>query len=157
MTCTNCGKTFNKIPSQIHDNNFCSSSCAAIYNNTHKTKGNRRSKLEKYLEEQLNLLYPDLEILFNSKEIINSELDIYLPKLKLAFELNGIFHYESIYGQNKLDQIQNNDNRKFQACIEKGINLCIIDTSKQKYFKEQTSQKYLDIIINIVKERISTI
>jgi len=157
MTCTNCGKTFNKIPSQIHDNNFCSSSCAAIYNNTHKTKGNRRSKLEKYLEEQLNLLYPDLEILFNSKEIINSELDIYLPKIKLAFELNGIFHYESIYGQNKLDQIQNNDNRKFQACIEKGINLCIIDTSKQKYFKEQTSQKYLDIIINIVKERISTI
>jgi hypothetical protein len=157
VICVNCDKIFNKIPSQLHENNFCSNSCAATYNNKHKTKGNRRSKLEIFLEKQLKSLYPELEILFNNKNIINSELDIYMPSLKLAFELNGIFHYESIYGQDKLNQIQNNDNRKFQACIEQGINLCIIDTSKQKYFKIETSQKYLDIIINIVKERISTI
>ena len=92
-------------------------------------------------------------MVFNSKEIINSELDIYLPKLKLAFELNGIFHYESIYGQNKLDQIQNNDNRKFQACLEQGIEICIIDSSQQKYFKKETSQKYLDIITNIINNK----
>jgi hypothetical protein len=155
FTCINCGIEIIKPNSEIKksNNHFCSQSCAAIYNNTHKTKGNRRSKLEIYLEGQLKLLYPDLEILFNNKDIINSELDIYIPSLKLAFELNGLFHYEPIFGENKLQQIQNNDNRKFQACLEQGIELCIIDTSQQKYFKEQTSKKYLNVIVNIIKNK----
>jgi hypothetical protein len=157
--CSNCGKSFNKFPNEIKKsksgNHFCSCSCAATYNNKHKTKGNRRSKLEKYLEEKLIDLYPELKILFNNKDIINSELDIYIPSLKLAFELNGIFHYEPIYGQNKLDQIQNNDNRKFQACIEHDIELCLLDVSQQKYFKKQTSQKYLNIIISIINTKLS--
>ena len=152
FTCINCGVEIIKQNSETKKskNHFCCQSCAATYNNTHKNKGNSRSKLEKYLEEQLNLLYPNLKILFNDKEIINSELDIYLPKLKLAFELNGIFHYEPIFGQDKLNQIHNNDNRKFQACLEKGIELCIIDTSQQKYFKEKSSKKYLNIIISVL-------
>lgn len=155
ILCTNCNKEF-KIKLFEHKkskNHFCSSSCAAKYNNTHKTTGNRRSKLEKYLEIELIRLYPDLEIYFNYKNVINSELDIYIPSLKLAFELNGIFHYEPIFGQDKLNQIQNNDNYKFQACLEKGIGLCIIDTSQQKYFKEKSSQKYLNIIINILNSK----
>ena len=69
--------------------------------------------------------------------------------------LNGIFHYEPIYGQDKLSQIQNNDNRKFQACIENGIELCIIDSSQQKYFKEQSSLKYLNIITNIINKLLN--
>jgi hypothetical protein len=155
--CKNCNKEINVIFS-VHKksksgNHFCSQSCAGTYNNTHKTKGNRRSKLEKYLEEQLILLYPDLEILFNDKNIINSELDIYISEFKVAFELNGIFHYEPIYGQKTLGNIQNNDNRKFQACLEKSIELCIIDTSQQKYFKEESSQKYLNIIKIIIDSK----
>jgi DNA-binding XRE family transcriptional regulator len=157
VVCTNCGKEFKKIPSQITKNNFCSSSCSVRYNNTHKTKGYRRSKLEKYLETELIKLYSDLKILFNNKTTINSELDIYIPELKLAFELNGIFHYEPIYGKETLNQIQNNDNHKFHTCIEQGIDLCIIDVSQQKYFKIETSKKYLDIITNIIKERLLTI
>ena len=129
---------------------FCNRSCAATYNNTHKTKGTRISKLELWLQEQLLKIYPKLEFYFNRKDTINSELDIYIPSLKLAFELNGIFHYEPIYGSEKLAQIQNNDSRKFQACLERNISLCIIDTSKYSYFKEQTAKKFLDIIINII-------
>lgn len=156
LFCTNCNKLIKKCPKDIKKskNHFCSSSCAATYNNLHKIKGNCRSKLEQYLEIQLKLLYPNLLILFNNKEIINSELDIYIPELKLAFELNGIFHYEPIYGQEKLNQILNNDNRKFQACIEKGIELCTIDTSQQNYFKIKTSQKYLSIVISIINNKV---
>jgi hypothetical protein len=155
VNCSQCGKTFKMIFSQFkrYKHHFCSRSCSATYNNLHKTKGNRRSKLEIWLEEKLPSLYPNLQFKFNSKEEINSELDIYIPSLKLAFELNGIYHYEPIHGVDKFNQIQNNDNRKFQACIEKGIDLCIIDTSSLNYFKEQNANKYLDIITNIINKK----
>ncbi len=157
--CKTCDKEFLKRKVEIKKtksgNHFCSRSCAAKYNNAHKTIGTKRSKLEIWLESKLKHLYSEQRILFNDVTTINSELDIYFPNLNLAFELNGIFHYEPIYGQQKLDQTQNNDNRKFQACLEKGIELCIIDSSGQKYFKESTSQKYLDIINNIINEKVN--
>jgi len=134
-------------------NFFCSRSCAATYNNLHKTTGTRRSKLENWIEEQLTKLYPNLQVLYNDKKAISSELDIYIPSLKLAFELNGIYHYEPIHGKNKLASVQNNDSRKFQACLEQGIELCIIDTSSLKNFKEQKARKYLDIITSIVNQQ----
>lgn len=156
IKCTNCHINFEKWPSQIQrsKNHFCSKSCAASYNNKNKTHGTRRSKLEVYLEEQLTLLYPNLIIDYNKKNVIGSELDIYIPSLNLAFELNGIFHYEPIYGSNKLDQIQNNDQNKFQSCINNGISLCIIDASNLKYFKPSNCQKYLDIITNIISKNL---
>lgn len=155
--CKQCKKVFEKTASQAkkHPNHFCSSSCAAKYNNAHKTKGTRRSKLEVWLESELMKFYPNLEIHFNRKDAINSELDIYIPSLKLAFELNGIFHYEPIYGEEKLKLIQNNDSRKFQACLERGIELCIIDSSELSYFKIQKAKKYLNIIINIINKNWS--
>lgn len=131
-------------------NVFCCQNCAAIYSNTHKTTGTRRSKLENWLEEKLTAFYPELETSYNDKTTINSELDIYIPSLKLAIELNGIYHYEPIHGADKLASIQNNDGRKFQACLENGIELVIIDTSSLKYFKPINAQKYLEIISNII-------
>jgi hypothetical protein len=158
INCNNCGINFEKTPTEIKKSksgkHFCSNSCSASYNNKNKTTGNRRSKLEIWLEEQLTQFYPDLPIDFNKKSAIGSELDIYIPSLNLGIELNGIFHYEPIYGTNKLDQIQSNDKSKSLACHEAKIDLCIIDTSGQTYVKPSTSQKYLDIIINIINERL---
>lgn len=156
--CNHCDKEFEKQFSQIkkNKNNFCSHSCSATFNNKHKSCGNRRSKLEGWLETQLTKFHPNLQIDFNKKNAIKSELDIYIPSLNLAFELNGIFHYEPIYGASKLQQIQENDISKSKACHDAKIDLCTIDTSGQKYFKESTSQKYLDIINNIIKERLLT-
>ena len=156
VVCKNCNVEFKKQQREIkkNKNDFCGSSCNAIYQNANKTKGTRRSKLEVYLESRLTEIYPNLEILYSDKTTIKSELDFYIPSLNLAFELNGIFHYEPIYGKDKLNQIQNNDGRKFQACLEQGIELCIIDSSGQKYFKESTSQKYLDIIIKLINQKL---
>ena len=154
--CSQCNLPLVRAPYQKRQSKsgriFCSKSCAATYNNTHKTTGTRRSKLEIWLEEQLKMGFPNIQFIYNNKEIINSELDIYLPSLKIAIELNGIFHYEPIYGQDKLSSIQNNDDRKFQACLEKNIELVIIDVSGLKYFKPQNAQKYLDIILNIINK-----
>ena len=158
ISCKNCNKNINKIPGEIKKsksgNMFCNKSCAATYNNKHKTHGTRRSKLEIWLESKLKELYPNLEIDFNKKTAIDSELDIYIPSLKLAFELNGIFHYEPIFGKDKLGQIQNNDSNKFQKCIEKEISLCIIDASKLSYFKEKNCIPYLNIITNIINDKL---
>jgi transposase-like protein len=157
VQCKNCDKGFEKKSCEIKKtkNHFCCQSCAATYTNTHKTKGTRRSKLELWLEEQLTAIYPTLPIMYSDKTTINSELDIYIPSLSLAFELNGLFHYEPIFGEDKLNQIQNNDGRKFQACLEHNIELCIIDTSQHKYVKPSTSQKYLDVITKLVNYKLS--
>lgn len=158
LVCPVCEKEFERHPSQIKKSksgqSFCSRSCAVTYNNQHKTTGTRVSKLELWLQQKLSEDYPDIEFHFNRKDTINSELDIYIPSLKLAFELNGIFHYEPIFGNEKLDQIQNNDNRKFAACIENNISLCIIDSSKLKNFKEQKAIPYLNIIKNIINRNL---
>jgi len=155
VICKNCNKTFLKIKSNIikTPNSFCSMSCAGTYNNKHKTHGYRRSKLEVYLEDQLTQKFADLEIHFNRKDTIGSELDIYIPSLNLAIELNGIFHYEPIFGSNKLNQIQANDFSKSKACFDKEIDLCVIDTSQQKRFTESSSQVFLNIITDIINKR----
>lgn len=157
VRCKNCQKEFTKSPSQHskHPNHFCSCSCAAKWNNAHKTKGTRVSKLEVWLQQKLPTLYPNLGFHFNRKDAINGELDIYIPSLKLAFELNGIFHYEPIYGPEKLAKMQTNDARKFAACQEHGVELCVIDSSSMKNFKEQRAIKFLTIITNIIDLRLT--
>ena len=155
VSCLQCAVSFEKSKylCEKSPNHFCSQSCSATYSNTHKKYGIKRSKLEFWLEQQLTSLYPTLEFHFNRKDAINSELDIYIPAFKLAFELNGLFHYEPIFGPEKLTLTQNNDQRKFQACIEKGISLCVIDVSHQKRFKESTSQPFLKIITDIIQSK----
>ena len=153
-TCLQCGIIFKKKLHEIKRNNnkkFCSKSCACTFKNFHKTTGIRRSKLELWLQKQLSYKYPTHNILYCDKTSIGSELDIYIPSLKLAFEINGIHHCKPIYGQIHLDKIQSNDDRKLQACLKQGIELTVIDSSSLNNFKEQDCQKYLDVIKNIIE------
>lgn len=152
VECLYCQAKFSKQLCQLKKGNkhFCSSSCFGFYHNSHKKYGIKRSKLESWLETKLSNLYPHLNILFNDKTVISSELDIYIPSLKMAFELNGIVHYKPIYGEQKLANIINNDKNKIKACLKKQISLYVIDTSSQKKFTEETSSKFLTIIKNCI-------
>lgn len=159
--CAQCRTSFQKTMSQLADsksgNHFCGKSCAATYNNQHKTHGTRRSKLEIYLEGRIREEYPHLALKCNGKDAIGSELDFYFPDLRFAVELNGIFHYEPIYGEDKLERIQENDNQKLIRCYEEGIELAIIDSSSCKYLSKKAKDKYWLIMHNLierVKERI---
>lgn len=155
VNCTNCGKLITTTPQRVtrSKNNFCSRKCNCTYTVKHKTKGTNRSKLELYIEKNLTLMYPQLHIDYNKTSAINAELDIYIPSLNVAFELNGIFHYEPIFGEKRLNSAIKNDISKSKACFDNQIDLCVIDTTAQKYFKENTSKKYLDIITNIINQR----
>ena len=155
--CSNCSTSLIKRKSELKKsktgNLFCTKKCSAEFNNKNKTTGVRRSKLESWIEHKLCSKY-EFEIIFNGKEAIGSELDIYIPSLNLAFEINGIFHYEAIYGDNKLNSIINNDRIKFQSCLSKKIELCVINTTESKNFKPERDIKYLKIIEDIIEEKI---
>ncbi len=160
LICTQCNLPFSRKFSQTKskkrksENFFCSQSCAGKYNNAHKKTGTRVSKLEVWLHSQLKAMFPNIVFSFNKTDAINAELDVYIRSLNLAFEINGIFHYKPIFGKDKFERISSKDANKIKSCHDNGIDLCIIDVSSFKYFKEQKAKTYLDIISNIISDRV---
>jgi hypothetical protein len=152
--CPECGVDV-KVMAHETTNRFCSISCGTRYNNKHKKHGTTKSKLEVFLETTLLIRYPSLEFHFNRKDAIESELDIFIPSLKVGIELNGIFHFEPIYGKEKLDSILKNDQNKFLECQKRGISLCVIDTSHQKQFSAKSSAVFVDIICSIIDKMLA--
>lgn len=144
--CGNCKKSVTRTKKEFESSKsgfiFCNNSCAATYNNRNKQYGTRRSKLEIHIEECLKRDFPYIELICNSKKAIGSELDFYFPELNIAIELNGIFHYEPIYGIDKLRKIQENDRQKIVLCKENHIDLHIINSSKCKYLTKNNKEKY---------------
>lgn len=155
LQCEVCGKPITRKRSALMEHVYCSSSCAATVSNKSVNRtGIRRSKLEAWLESKLTDKYRGLEFHWNTRKIIDGlELDIYIPALKLAFELNGIFHYEPVFGPEKLLKIQTRDKGKYQRCIEQNISLCVIDTTSMKYFKEEKAKVFLNIIADIIDKK----
>jgi len=154
VKCLTCNSSFYKKPAEMKkgNNDFCSRSCAATYNNKNKKSGTRRSKFEIYCEKILNKKYPSLEILYNKKKTIGSELDIYIPQFKLAIEISGIFHFKPIYGRKKFDQIKANDLLKQQKCEAKNISLCVVDISKISYCVNKNFIPKVNEIIDIINK-----
>jgi len=107
--------------------------------------------MEILLEELIIEKFSNLNYSINNKNIIQSELDFYFPDLKFAIELNGIFHYKPIYGEEKLEQIKNNDKQKIIKCREHGIELCVIDISEVKYLNTSMKEKYKLIFTEILQ------
>jgi len=158
LTCGNCKETFTRKPSQHKRDNtknaFCSRSCSVSYQNTHKTKGFRRSKLEQWIEAQLRVIFPQLVIKACERDLLEGlEFDLYFPDLALAIEFNGIFHYKPIHGLQRLATIQERDKRKVLACITKSIDLWVVDTSTYAYFKPATAQEFLDRCIQLIENK----
>jgi len=128
--CKNCGKIatrrFKEIKKSKTKNIFCNSSCAASYNNTLKRKS-RRSKVEIMLFEMLKKEFHNLDFVANDRKMLDGlEIDIAVPSLKLGVEWNGAVHFNPIYGQTKLDRIQELDAKKQIVAKQKGINLIVI-------------------------------
>lgn len=152
VKCFECNLEVYRTHKQYNKNNsghfFCSPSCKAIDWNKNKNYGFNRSKIEEWIEEELINRY-NFEILFNNRDILNKnyELDIYIPKLNLAFELNGIFHYDAIFGKEKLKIIENKDLEKINECECIGVKLFVIDITDSKNFNKSKDKKYLDFII----------
>ena len=158
ILCKNCNQSFVSLKrdlKKLNTNRFCTKSCAVSFNNKNKSHGTRRSKFEVQLETILTREFPNLSILYSDKTTIKSELDIYIPSLKLAFEIQGIFHYKPIFGQDKLDRIQKNDAEKIKKCSELDIHLIQFDISDLNVCTKKTAVKYNNQIIDIITERLA--
>ena len=98
-------------------------------------KNTKQYQLFKYIQS----LYPDEIVLYNNRNTILNhrtnrylELDIYIPSKKLAFEYNGIQHYEPKEcwgGEESFKEIIIRDKLKQSICKEFGITLTVIKYS----------------------------
>lgn len=156
-SCGQCGKILVKHNAEINASKtgkvFCNKSCSATYSNTHKTYGHRVSMIQRYVHKKLFQTYPCLQFQFNKINSIGMQLDISVPKINIAFQINGIFHYESIYGEEKLKAVQENDKKKIELCKQKNIQLFVIDISKYKTFKDQYGEQLLEFISNKINSK----
>lgn len=131
---------------------FCSYHCSAKFRAKNKKTGDNRSKIEEFIELKIKEKFPDLILLTNDRQLLNGlELDFYFPSLKIGIELNGITHYEPIYGIDRLTRSKDSDKRKMILCNEIGIELAVINISQFKYFTEKSG----DIVFQEIEKIIS--
>lgn len=156
VICVNCDVSFYKLPNQIAKtkNNFCSKSCAAIYNNKNKKFGTRRSKIEILIDQMISDEFPYIIFKPNDKITIGSELDFYFPHIKLAIQINGPLHYLPIYGKEKFERIKKLDEEKRTICNSLHIKLIELDYSSDKYLNKILISKRLNEIRNILAEEV---
>ena len=157
LECEYCYKEVYKLPCNIRQNkhHFCSLSCSSKYMQKNKSSGTNKSKVELYIKQGVISKYPKLKMSFNNRSLLGKELDIYIDGLRLAFEINGIFHYKPIFGLEKLQKTQQNDRYKCKQCNKLGITLVVIDVTFMNVFKEDKSKKFLDQVIAQIEEKLS--
>ena len=140
-SCKKCGSMLH-VPNKDarkskSGNNFCSRSCSASYNNLRRVISNSRSSrslAEDYTIKLITNSFPHLKVVASARLPVTGllELDIWIPELELAIELNGPMHYFPIHGDAKLTKIQNNDLIKQQALTSANIRLIVVDISMLK-------------------------
>ncbi len=163
VTCKTCGESFLKKLSviKITNSNYCSVQCSYSGNKKNfqiKSALSHRSKLEIYLGEQIKNYYVNLKLVTNDREQLDGlELDFYFPEISLAIELNGIFHYQPIFGQEQFDKQIERDGCKFILCGQKNIALAIIDSSSCKKITLKAKDKYWEITKSIIDKHLAII
>jgi hypothetical protein len=151
--CFVCSKSFYLAPYRIKasSRHFCSVDCFSEFKRTKKDWGSTRSKLEVAIEEHLKNIF-SFDILFNKREI-GYELDIYIPHINLALEINGIFHYKPIYDEKHFLRTQHIDKEKSEECQKRNIKLVIIDVSNDGKSKIIQAQR-IEEVVKIINDRI---
>jgi very-short-patch-repair endonuclease len=110
------------------------------------------SKLEKYLLSKL--IEDNYKVDFHKEQsLLNTKLqiDLFLPTLNIAIEVDGPSHFQPVWGQDVLDRNKKYDNKKTGLLLGRG---CVIIRVKQNY---DFSKARAGIIYDKVKTQIKKI
>lgn len=147
--CMECGRSRER--SDISKCNYChglASVRSLTYCRKHGMLPAGNSKPEQMTYDVLKSI-TDLEIIRNTRKYIKSpisnsslELDIFIPDLMFAIEVDGPMHRMPCYGQKRLDAQILNDSIKDQQCAALGIYLLRINTD------DITSENFIRTILS---------
>jgi hypothetical protein len=145
IVCPQCDQVFlSKEHKQTkHGKRFCSKSCRMKYFNIHHhvySKVNT-SYPENYLFSLLTAEFPNLNIQKNNRTFLQCglELDIFIPQLNLAIEINGPVHYKPIFGEERLATVKQKDQIKILELRSKQVQLIVLDVSELTKLRAQQS------------------
>lgn len=114
------------------------------------------SKIEKYLLIELKKL--NYKVDFHSRTILPTQkfqVDLFLPDLKTAIELDGISHFEPIWGEEALEKTRIADNYKNGLIISAGftiIRVKILVNKISKVFCKNVLAKLIPILNEIQED-----
>jgi hypothetical protein len=134
--CTDCGKPKERKELRLCDH--CNDIMVTASIKHRRKAGMKPAGKSQYQElalKILKILLPDYSILYNDRRTIRNplthnalELDIYIPDIRTAFEIDGPMHREPVYGEKRyLYQIAA-DAIKDEQCTLKDIKLIRIST-----------------------------
>jgi very-short-patch-repair endonuclease len=95
------------------------------------------SKLEQYLITGLIPCYkvqPHAEFLIENEQM---HIDILLPDVKIAIEVDGPTHFKPLYGEERLQRVQEKDNRKNGMLVQNGYKVIRL----RNHFKHESDVK----------------
>jgi len=106
------------------------------------------SKLEKYLHN--GLLNNGYRTEQHKENILNTKLhiDLFLPTISVAIEVDGPSHFEPVWGEEALKRAQAYDNKKTGILIGKGIKL--IRIKQKKDFSKARAELILQNLIDAI-------
>jgi len=109
------------------------------------------SKLEKFLLEQL--IKNNIDVIFHQEQsLVNTKLqiDLYLPKINVAIEVDGPSHFSPVWGSDTLKKTKTYDNKKQGLILGKGM--VLVRIQQKMDFSVSRSYLIFDQLLDIVKQ-----
>ena len=171
INCPECNVLFKPLKDRKHNKakhnqRFCSKSCRMRYfnKNFHINKGCKRniSFPEDYLFLKIKEVFPFLNIIQSDRKTLQSglEIDICMPDISLAIEVNGPVHYFPIFGEKKLVDVQLKDSAKFRELSDMNYSFFVINVSEvssRKKQKQLIDEVFETKISPIIKNKIAEV
>ena len=119
-----------------------------------RTSSKEGSKLEKFLLEKL--LKDGYKVDFHKEQTLTNtklQIDLFLPKLNVAIEVDGPSHFLPVWGEDVLDKNIKYDNKKTGLILGKGLVLIRIKQTRE-FSKARSSVLYEQLNEHLNKIKI---
>jgi very-short-patch-repair endonuclease len=119
-------------------------------NSAVRESSKKGSKLELFLLDKL--LNDGYRVDFHKEQILSNtklQIDLFLPKVNVAIEVDGLSHFEPVWGQQTLNRNKNYDNKKTGLILGKG--LVLIRIKQLKDFSPSRANKIYNELLDTLK------